>query len=112
MAAQSGIRRVRTMSGFRPQADPARRLLQRLRAARFTATLRRGSPPLLCPDHLLSVSVLRQLLERGRLPGGVIEVMAHPGNPANPAYEDELRWLASPWDRGLAVERISWRQLG
>ncbi len=113
VASESGVRRVRTMGGFRPDADPARRLLQRARAARFTRALRRGAPPLITTDHFASAQVFRALLERGQAPRGVIEVMAHPGNDAHPHYGDELRWLAGPWDQGLAfpIARISWRQV-
>lgn len=113
VAARTGIRRVRTMGAFRPEADPVRRLLQRARATRFTHELRAGSPGLLSTDHFASATAFRALLEQGRRLSGSLELMVHPGNPAHARYADELRWLAGPWDKGLAfpVERISWRQV-
>lgn len=110
VAAATGIHRVRTMGAWRPEVGLVRGLLQRSRAARFTASLRRGDPPLVTTDHFANASTFRHKLEAGDLPGGTLEVMAHPGNPAHGRYADELRWLSGPW-RPFGVELISWRQL-
>lgn len=111
LAHESGVRRVRGMGAFRPEADPLRRALQGLRAARFRRALRGGEPPLQTTDHFASVSAFRALLEGGRRLSGTLELMVHPGNPAHARYADELSWLAGPWRERAGATLLSWRQL-
>lgn len=111
VAAETGIRRGRTMGAHRLGVDPVRAMLQRARAARFGRALGRGG--VRSTDGFASARVFRALAEAGRVRARSFEVMAHPGNPHDPAYADELSWLASDWPASLPfpVARISWRQL-
>lgn len=110
VAAATGVPCARTMGAWRPEVHAVRALPQRLRAARFSAALRRGPPPLRTTDHFANATTFRALVEAGALPGGTVEVMAHPGNPASARYAEELAWLSGPW-RPAGVELISWRQV-
>jgi predicted glycoside hydrolase/deacetylase ChbG (UPF0249 family) len=109
-----GLRRTRTMGAWRLGVG-ARGLAQWLRARRFRRALRADGA--LTTDEFMSVRVFRALLRdplhRRLLRGASVELMAHPGNPHDPTYREELDWLAAG---GLSAVRgplrlLSWAQL-
>lgn len=94
--ARFGIERVRTMAGWRPGLG-VRSVPQVVRAWWFRRGLLNRSPDTITTEGFGSVRVFRELVAARLLYGATFEVMAHPGNPHDPAYAEEMEWLATGW---------------
>jgi predicted glycoside hydrolase/deacetylase ChbG (UPF0249 family) len=106
--ARFSIDRVRGMAAWRTQGG-VRALRQLWRAAWFVRQLRRDTPETVTTDGFGSVSLFRQLARDGLLHGDTFEVMCHPGNRHDPAYAEEMVWLAGDWRAEVpGVTPISW----
>lgn len=105
---ETGIRAVRGVGGWRPEASGPRRVAQALRASRF----RRGFSDFVTTAAFANATTFRSQLDAG-LDVVSIEVMAHPGNPAHERYAEEMAWLAGSWDGHRdRIVRCTWAGIG
>ncbi len=103
-----GVRAVRGVAPWRPEADAAARALQRGRAARFRAAFRDW----VTTDAVANPAAFRWLLANPRRQPPVVELIVHPGNPAHPHYEADMHWLVEACGVLQARHRpVSWREL-
>ncbi len=105
---ETGIRGVRGVGAWRPEASGPRRLAQALRAARF----RRAFSEFVTTAAFANATTFRSQLAAG-LDVVSVEVMAHPGNTAHAHYIEEMDWLAGGWaGRRERIIRSTWVGLG
>lgn len=106
--ARFGIERVRTMASWRPGLG-IRSLPQVARGWWFRRGLLSRSPDTITTHGFGSVRVFRELVAAKLLHADTFEVMAHPGNPHDPAYAEEMAWLSGDWRRDIPNLRLtSW----
>jgi predicted glycoside hydrolase/deacetylase ChbG (UPF0249 family) len=99
---EAGIRDVRGVAAFRPNASAIRRVAQRARAAHF----HHHFADVVRTDATVNPATLPWLLDHPQRGVDVVELVVHPGNPYDPAETAHADILEAAWSQGAPGWRL------